>query len=105
PDLIAERFSPAWDEALRRGHVVTRASEEATELTAPITSGEGVRVAIPVTCSPIPSHRIEESRRALESIAADTAAALERVRVVQRLGYRPRLAAIGAGRTGGAQAA
>jgi hypothetical protein len=100
PDLIAERFSPAWDEALRRGHVVTRASEEATELTAPMTSGEGVRGAITLTCSPIPSHRIEESRRALETIAADTAAALERARVVQRLGHRHRLEAIGEVTTG-----
>jgi signal transduction histidine kinase len=100
PDLIAERFSPAWDEALRRGHVVTRASEEATEFTAPMTSGEGVRGAITLTCSPIPSHRIEESRRALESIAADTAAALERARVVQRLGHRHRLEAIGEVTTG-----
>src|SRR6478672_1112087 len=100
PDLIAERFSPAWDEALRRGHVVTRSSEEATELTAPMTSGEGVRGAITLTCSPIPSHRIGESRRALETIAADTAAALERARVVQRLGQRHRLEAIGEVTTG-----
>jgi len=100
PDLVADRFSPTWDEALRRGHVVTRTAEEGTELTAPMTSGEGVRGAITLTCSPIPSHRIEESRRALETIAAETAAALGRAWVVQRLEHRARLDAIGEVTTG-----
>jgi len=94
-DLIAGRFAPAWGEALDGGRVVTRTSEEGIELTAPMTSGEGVFGAITVTCPPIPSHRMEESRRVLETIAAETAAAVERARVVQRLGHKHRLEAIG----------
>ncbi len=94
PDVIAARFAPAWDEALRLGKVVTRSSAEGIEITAPMTSGEGVFGAITLTSSPIPSHRVEESRRVLETIAAQTAAAVEHVRVVQRLAHRRRLEAI-----------
>jgi len=94
PDLIAARFAPVWDEALRDGRVVTRTSEEGIDLTAPMTGGEGVFGAITLTCSPIPVHRIEESRRVLVTIAAETAAAVERTRVVQRLGHKRQLEAI-----------
>ena len=94
PDLIAARFAPAWDEALRDGRVVTRTSGEGVDLTAPMTSGEGVFGAITLTCSPMPAHRVEESRRVLETIAAETAAAVERTRVVQRLGHKRELEAI-----------
>ncbi|HEX7979777.1 MAG TPA: ATP-binding protein [Gemmatimonadaceae bacterium] len=100
PDQIAAHFAPAWDEALRGRRVVTRASEEGTELTAPMMSGEGVFGAITLTSSPIPAHRLEESRRVLETIAAETAATVERVRTVQRLGDRRRLEAIGEVTTG-----
>ena len=94
PDLIAARFGPAWDEALRDGRVVMRTSDEGIDLTAPMTSGEGVFGAITLTCSPIPAHRVEESRRVLETIAAETAAAVERTRIVQRLGHKRELEAI-----------
>ena len=94
PELLAERFAPAWDEALRGGSVVTHTLEEGIELTAPMTSGEGVFGAITLSCSPIPAHRIGESRRALEIIAAETAAAVERARAVQRLGHKRQLEAI-----------
>jgi signal transduction histidine kinase len=100
PDLIADRLAPAWDDALRRGRVVTRTSEEGLELTAPMTGDEGVFGAITVSCPPIPSHRIGESRRVLETIASETGAALERARVVQRLGHKHRLEAIGEVTTG-----
>jgi signal transduction histidine kinase len=100
PDQIVARLTSVWDEALRRGRVVTRESEEGIELTAPMRGGEGVFGAITLTCSSIPTHRIEESRRVLETIAAETAAAVERARVVQRLGHRHRLEAIGEVTTG-----
>ena len=94
PVEIPARFASAWEEALRSGRVVTRTSEEGTELTAPMASGEGVFGTITLTCAPIPSHRIEEARRLLETIAAETGVALERARVVERLGHRRRLEAI-----------
>src|SRR5258705_7551517 len=68
PDVIAARFAPAWDEALRLGKVIIRSSAEGIEITAPMTSGEGVFGAITLTSSPIPSHRVEESRRVLAAI-------------------------------------
>jgi len=95
PDLIAAHFAPVWDEALRHGGVITHSSEEGIELTAPMTSGEGVFGAITLTSSPIPPHRVEEARRVLETVAAETAAAVERVRAEQRLGHKRRLEAIG----------
>jgi signal transduction histidine kinase len=93
-EVIAARFAATWEEALRLGHAVTRTSAEGVEITAPMMGEEGVLGAITST-SPIPGLRIDESRRVLETIAAQTAAAVERVRVVERLAQKRRLDAIG----------
>jgi signal transduction histidine kinase len=95
PEAIATRLAPAWDDALRSGAVVTHPSADSVELTAPMRSGEGVLGAITLTCSPLPPHRIEETQRMLATIAAQTAAAVERARLVQRVGHKRRLEAIG----------
>jgi signal transduction histidine kinase len=95
PDAVAARFAPAWDDALRLGQVVARVSTDGIEITAPMTGGEGVLGAITLTSSPLPMHRIEESRRVLGTIAAEAAAAVERARLVQRVGQKRRLEAIG----------
>jgi signal transduction histidine kinase len=93
---ITARLAPAWLEALRAGQVLTRVSSEGIEITAPMASGEGVLGAITLTSGvPLASHRVEESRRVLETIAAETAAAIERARLVQRVGQKRRLEAIG----------
>jgi signal transduction histidine kinase len=95
-DGITARLVPVWDEALRTGQVVTRTSADGLEITAPMTSGEGVLGAITLTsATPLPPHRVEESRRVLATIAAETAAAVERARLVQRVGQKRRLEAIG----------
>ena len=60
PEAIASRLAPGWDEALRRGEVVTRPSDDGIELTAPMRGGEGVLGAITLTCALLPAHRIEE---------------------------------------------
>jgi signal transduction histidine kinase len=100
-DGIAARLSPLWEEALRAGHVTTRATADGLEITAPMMGGEGVLGAITLTsAAPLASHRIEESRRVLATIAAETAAAVERARLVQRVGQKRRLEAIGEVSTG-----
>jgi signal transduction histidine kinase len=90
---IAARLTPAWKDAIDAGQVVTRGSEEGTDLTAPMTGG-GVLGAITVACAPLAPHRLEESRLVLATIAAETAAAVERARLVQRVGQKRRLDAI-----------
>ena len=86
PEAIAARFATTWDEALRLAGTSSRVhSAEGVEITAPMTSEEGVLGAITLTCSPTPARRIEESRRVLETIAAQTAAAVERGLLVERL--------------------
>jgi signal transduction histidine kinase len=94
-DAITARLSPVWDEAVRTGQVLSRTSADGLEITAPMMSGEGVLGAITLTSAPLPSHRLEESRRVLATIAAETAAAVERARLVQRVGQKRRLEAIG----------
>jgi signal transduction histidine kinase len=95
PDAIAARLAPVWADAVRMGQVVTRAAAESIEVTAPMTSGEGVLGAITLTSTPLASHRVEEWRRVLAMIAAEPAAAVERARLVQRVGHKRRLEAIG----------
>src|SRR5215210_3259089 len=92
---ITARLAPVWTDALHVGQVITRTSAEGIEITAPMTSGEGVLGAITLTSAPLPSHRVEESRRVLATIAAETAAAVERARLVQRVGHKRGLEAIG----------
>ena len=95
-DGVTTRLSPAWDEALRTGQVLARTSGDGLEITAPMISGEGVFGAITLTSTtPLPPHRVEESRRVLATLAAETAAAVERARLVQRVGQKRRLEAIG----------
>jgi signal transduction histidine kinase len=93
---ITARLSPSWLQALQTGQVVTRTSADGIEITAPMVSGEGVLGAITLTSSELlAAHRVEESRRVLATIAAETAAAVERARLVQRVGQKRRLEAIG----------
>ena len=95
-DAITARLAPIWQEALRTGQVLVDSSANGVEITAPMISGEGVLGAITLTSSePLPMHRVEESRRVLETIAAETAAAVERARLVRRVGQKRRLEAIG----------
>jgi signal transduction histidine kinase len=61
-----------------------------------MTSSEGVIGAVTLALTTLPApHRMSESRRVLETIAAETAAAIERARLVRRVGHKRRLEAIG----------
>ncbi|MEO8336411.1 MAG: ATP-binding protein, partial [bacterium] len=92
---LETRLTPAWLEAIARRQVVVRETEQGIEITAPTTSGENVVGAVTLAASEVPAHRLEESTRVLVTIAAEMAAAIERARLVQRLGHKRRLEAIG----------
>lgn len=93
---LERRLTPSWIEALAMGEVVTHTRHDGIEITAPMTSSEGVigAVTLSVTVAPQP-YRLDETRRVLETIAAETAAAIERAWLVRRVGHKRRLEAIG----------
>jgi signal transduction histidine kinase len=92
---LEQRLAPAWHEAIEKRHVVLRETGDGIEITAPTTSNDGVVGAVTLAASEIPAHRLEETTRVLVTIAAEMAAAIERARLVQRLGHKRRLEAIG----------
>ena len=95
-EVLERRLTPSWVEALASGQVVTHTRHDGIEITAPMMSSEGVIGAVTLSLTALPApHRMEESRRVLETIAAETAAAIERAWLVRRVGHKRRLEAIG----------
>jgi signal transduction histidine kinase len=92
---LVGRLTPVWTDALDVGQVVTHGSSDTIEITAPMASEGGVMGAITLTSEPLAPHRVEEARRVLAAIAAEMAAAVERARLIQRVGHKRRLEAIG----------
>jgi signal transduction histidine kinase len=93
---LERRLTPSWVEALAAGEVVTHPRHDGIEITAPMTSSEGVLGAVTLTLAALPApHRMDESRRVLATIAAETAVAIERAWLVRRLGHKRRLEAMG----------
>ena len=96
PDDVEQRLTPGWLESLANNRVVMQTSEDAIEITAPMTSSEGVIGAVTLVLGHLPApHRLDEARRVLATIAAETAAAIERAWLVRRVGHKRRLEAIG----------
>jgi len=90
------RLTPMWQEAVDLGAVVVHHAEGGMELTAAMTSLERILGAITVRADDIDSHqRLDEARRVLATIAAQTAAAIERASLVRRVEHKRRLEAIG----------
>ncbi len=90
------RLTPIWQGAVELGAVVIHHAEGGMELTAAMTSSERVLGAITVRADDIDSHqRLDEARRVLATIAAQTAAAIERASLVRRVEHKRRLEAIG----------
>jgi signal transduction histidine kinase len=95
-DALVERLTPAWLEALANERVVLRHDARGLELTAPVTSAEGVLGAMTVRADDIESPQLlDEARRLLTTLAAQTAAAVERSWLVRRVEQKRRLEAIG----------
>ena len=96
PDALERRLAGTWLEALASGDVVTHTRHDGLEITAPMTSSEGVIGAVTLSLTALPPpHRMDESRRVLATIAAETAAAIERAWLVRRVEHKRRLEAIG----------
>jgi signal transduction histidine kinase len=95
-DRLEQRLSAGWLEALATGQVITARTADGIEITAPMTSSEGIIGAVTLSASVAPApHRAEETRRVLATIAAETAAAIERAWLVRRVEHKRRLEAIG----------
>ena len=97
PDSALEaELTPVWLDALARGQVAVRHGASGLEITAPIASAEGVLGAITVRADGIESaQRLDEAERVLATLAAQTAAAIERAHLVRRVESKRRLEAIG----------
>ena len=95
-EQLDARLGPSWREALASGRVVTRVVGAGMEITAPMSSIEGVLGAVTLSANEMPApHRLEEVQRVLATVAAEMAAAIERAWLVKRLGHKRRLEAIG----------
>jgi signal transduction histidine kinase len=76
--------------------VLLRHSERGVELTAPMASAGRVLGAISIVADDIESpERLDEAERVLATVAAQTAAAIERASLVRRVEQKRRLEAIG----------
>ena len=97
PDQLARRLRPDWVEALASGStLVHRHSAGGREVSAPIISEEGVLGAITVRLSSVEAtYELAETQRVLSTIAAQTAAAIDRAFLVRRVEQKRRLEAIG----------
>jgi signal transduction histidine kinase len=100
-DALERALRPAWAEALRTGGVVARQAGDWVELTAPMMASAtgnaaGVVGAITLHFEPLDEpQRVPEIRRVLATVAAATAAAIERAGLAQRVEQKRRLEAIG----------
>ncbi len=98
PEQVAARLRPEWLEALASGTTIVGRPNagEQREVTAPIISEEGVLGAITVRLSSIEAtYELAETQRVLSTIAAQTAAAIDRAFLVRRVEHKRRLEAIG----------
>jgi signal transduction histidine kinase len=95
-ETLEPELRPSWTDALACGDVVVRRSARGVELTAPMRSNESVLGAMTVLSDRIESvQRLDEAGRVLQTVAAQTAAAIERTQLVRRVEQRRRMQAIG----------
>ena len=93
---IEERLAPLWREAVQASGVIVHHDAGGLELTAPMTSRDLPLGAVTVRADDIDSpQRLDEARRVLATIAAQTAAAIERSLLVRRVEQKRRLEAVG----------
>ena len=93
---VEKRLTPLWREAIDASTVIVRDDSGGLELTAPMTSQELTRGAVTIRADDIDSpQRLDEARRVLATIAAQTAAVIDRSLLVRRVEHKRRLEAIG----------
>ena len=101
---LEQRLLPAWLDALANERVAPCTTPRGLELTAPVASAEGVLGAMTVLVPGVDSpQRRDEVTRLLTTLAAQTAAAVERAWLVRRVEQKRRLEAIGEVAAGVAQ--
>lgn len=93
---LEQRLTPDWLDALANERVALHHADRGLELTAPVSSPEGVLGAMTVYVddAQLPE-RLDEATRVLSTLAAQTAAAIERAWLVRRVEQKRRLEAIG----------
>jgi signal transduction histidine kinase len=96
PGELAARLAPVWTDVASSGRMLVRDVADGVELTAPIRGGEGAPMlgALTLVTAPALPSALDDIRRAVLLVAAEAGAALERARVVKRMGYRRRLEAM-----------
>jgi signal transduction histidine kinase len=95
-DALEPELRAGWTDAVANNGVVIRHSARGVEMTAPMVGGQSVLGAMTVLSDGIESvQRLDEAKRALATVAAQTAAAIERAQVVRRGEQKRRLEAIG----------
>jgi signal transduction histidine kinase len=93
---LERELQPVWLEALAAGRVVVTHDRRGLQLTAPMASAEGALGAMTIVSDDIASpQRLDEAERVLATIAAQTAVAIERARLVRRVEHKRRLEAVG----------
>lgn len=98
---LQRRLMPVWLDALANEHQVVQRLGERVELTTPLSSTEGVLGCLTVMIDGSDSTTgIDEAQRSITLLAAQTAAAIERSWLVQRVSTKRRFEAIGEVATG-----
>jgi signal transduction histidine kinase len=101
---IERRFSGAWRVAIDRGELVATQRDAVLELTAPLIGATATHGALSVAWDDSASpEKLAATQQFLTDVAAHTAAAIERTRLVTRLGHERRIDAIGEVASGVAQ--
>jgi signal transduction histidine kinase len=95
-DVLEAQLRSSWTDALAGSGVVVGHSSRGVELTAPMVGGQSALGAMTVLSDRIESvQRMDEAERVLATVAAQTAAAIERARLVRRVEQKRRMEAIG----------
>jgi signal transduction histidine kinase len=98
---LQRRLMPIWLDALANEHQVIERVGDRVEITAPLSSTEGVLGAMTVVIElGDGTAGVEDAQRSITLLAAQTAAAIERSWLVQRVSTKRRFEAIGEVATG-----
>jgi signal transduction histidine kinase len=101
PRPLDAQLSQLARAAMEKVDVVTHHTGTMFELAAPMSSADGTIGAMTIVIEGERTrHQVEEAQRVLATLAAQTAVAIERSRLVRRVGHKHRLEAIGEVATG-----
>ncbi len=100
-ESVEKLLSSVWLSALANDRAIVSHEGDRTIIVAPMTSAEGVVGTMTVAMRREEQpHRLEAAERVLDTLAAQTAASIERAWLVRRVEHKRRLEAIGEVATG-----